>query len=402
MAPSSAPAVAPPPLPDGARSVASRRDRASDSDLAQFQVSEQTRTYPCKQCGSQLRFDPAAQCLLCPSCGAKFEIVIDKSRHMVEHDLASTMRDLRQVMAAANAQPQLTGKEIVCQNCGGHTVFSGSITATKCPYCATPIQRDDVQNAPARLPIDGVLPFQVSEDVGRKVIEEWINNRWFAPNEFKKYRELGSFTSIYASYFTYDADTETEYSGQRGDTYTVVVGNGDNQRTETRVRWSYRAGVVRNNFDDIAELANTGFDAKRVRDLEPWPTQNATPYTPEFLAGHMARTYDNDAGEVLPAAKSRMEAEIELTVRSDIGGDQQRISQLSTAWHSLSYKYVLLPIWLLTVIYQGQAFQVFINGITGEVQGDRPYSKIKIAFATVIAIIIVIAAFIVFRKVRSV
>lgn len=323
------------------------------------------------------------------------------NRRIVEHDLASTMHDLRRAMAIANASPQLAGKEIVCQNCGGHTVFSGSITATKCPYCATPIQRNDVQNAPARLPIDGVLPFRVSEDTGRKVIEEWINNRWFAPNEFKKYRELGSFSSVYASYFTYDADTETEYSGQRGDTYTVTVGSGDNEHTETRVSWSYRSGVVNNDFDDIAELANTGFDPKRVRDLEPWPTESATPYTPEFLAGHMARTYDNDAGAVLPAAKSRMESEIERTVRSAIGGDEQRISQMSTAWHSLTYKYILLPIWLLTVIYQGHAFQVFINGITGEVQGDRPYSKIKITIAVIIASIVLIAAFILYRKVRG-
>lgn len=311
------------------------------------------------------------------------------------------MHDLRRAMAITNASPHLAGKEIVCQNCGGHTVFAGSITATKCPYCATPIQRNDVQNAPARLPIDGVLPFQVSEDGGRKVIEEWINHRWFAPNEFKKYRELGSFSSIYASYFTYDADTETEYSGQRGDSYTVTVGSGDNEHTETRTDWTYRSGNVHNTFDDIAELANTGFDPKRVRDLEPWPTQRATPYTPEFLAGHLARTYDNDAAAVLPAAKSRMQLEIEQTVRSDIGGDEQRISQMSTAWHSLTYKYVLLPIWLLTVIYQGHAFQVFINGITGEVQGDRPYSKLKIAFATVLALIVVIGAFIIYQKARG-
>lgn len=96
-----------------------------------------------------------------------------------------------------------------------------------------------------------------------------------------------------------------------------------------------------------------------------------------------------------------MESEIGRTVRSAIGGDQQRISQMSTAWYSLTYKYVLLPIWLLTVIYQGHAFQVFINGITGEIQGDRPYSKIKIAFATVLALIVVIGAFIIYQEVRG-
>ena len=84
-----------------------------------------------------------------------------------------------------------------------------------------------------------------------------------------------------------------------------------------------------------------------------------------------------------------MEDVIEQTVRRDIGGDKQRISTLRTQWHALGYKHVLLPIWLLTVIYQQRPFQVLINGVTGEVQGQRPYSKVKIALAVLAALIVV-------------
>jgi hypothetical protein len=84
-----------------------------------------------------------------------------------------------------------------------------------------------------------------------------------------------------------------------------------------------------------------------------------------------------------------MDAEIESTIRRDIGGDEQRISSKSTTFHSLLYKHLLLPIWLLTVIYDGKPFQVFINGVTGEVQGQRPWSKVKIALAVLAAIIVI-------------
>ena len=55
-----------------------------------------------------------------------------------------------------------------------------------------------------------------------------------------------------------------------------------------------------------------------------------------------------------------------------------------------------LPLWLLTVIYSGQPFQVVINGLTGEVAGERPWSKVKLAIAITIAVLIVILAIVVY------
>ena len=93
--------------------------------------------------------------------------------------------------------------------------------------------------------------------------------------------------------------------------------------------------------------------------------------------------------ECFPEAERRMEQAIESTIRRDIGGDRQQISSKQTNYQSLTFTHLLLPIWLLTVIFQGQPFQVFINGVTGEVQGQRPWSKVKIALA-VLAVLVVI------------
>ncbi|MGI8756803.1 MAG: hypothetical protein ACR2MB_13290 [Acidimicrobiales bacterium] len=393
----------PPPLPGAPPAPDPGPLRATDgsSDLAAYQVTEATRTYPCRQCGDQLVFDITSQKLACPSCGFSADIDVSSLVAPTEHDLASAMTKLRAAMATSTA-PQVTGeKEIVCQNCGGHTTFTGSLTATRCPYCATPIQRDDIGDAPARLPVDGVLPFRVDDKTAGAELEKWINSRWFAPSEFKKYKETGSFTSIYAAYFTYDADTSTWYAGQRGDDYTVTVGSGDNRHTETRTRWSSVSGQVANDFDDLAVLANDGFDHKRVKALEPWPTATAAPFSGEFVAGHLSRTYDRDAEACLPEARAEMDATINTTICRDIGGDHQRVSEARTTFHSLGFKHLLLPIWLLTVIFEGQPFQVFINGMTGEVQGQRPWSKVKIAAAIVAAIIVIVIVLVIYGSTKS-
>jgi len=201
---------------------------------------------------------------------------------------------------------------------------------------------------------------------------------------------------VYAAYFTYDADTQTEYTGQRGEDYTVEVGSGDNKRTETRTRWYPAAGVVHETFDDLCVLANDGFQRDKVAALEPWPTATAKPFSPEYVAGHLSRTYDHDVEHCFGEASQRIDAEITSAVQSDIGGDRQRVTSQRTRYDALTFKHLLLPIWLLTVIYQGKPFQVFINGVTGEVQGERPWSKVKLALAIAAALVVVIALVIIF------
>ena len=181
----------------------------------------------------------------------------------------------------------------------------------------------------------------------------------------------------------------------------MTVGSGENQRTETRTSWSNVSGTVADVFDDLTVLANDGFDHDRVKELEPWPTQSASPFSPQFVAGHFCRTYDHDAEASFGEAQQEIEAGIEDTIRRDIGGDEQRIDRQEVAWNRLTFKHILLPIWLLTVIYEQKPFQVFINGVTGEVQGQRPWSKVKIAAAIVAAIIVLIIVLVLYNASKS-
>ncbi|MEE8602756.1 hypothetical protein [Euzebya tangerina] len=350
--------------------------------------TEDTRTYPCQVCGGELEFHIGEQRLRCPSCGTTAELA-EVTGQVVENDLRAALAAQQQRQAGHQSLVQ-GEKEIVCQNCGGHTTFTGTWTAQRCPYCATPIQRDDVHDAPERLPVDAVLPFTVDQRTAEGQLKDWVSSRWFAPTEFKEYSRAGSFQSVYTAYFTYDAETETTYRGQRGDNYTVTVGSGQNRRTETRTRWRPAAGRIQTSFDDVAVLANTGLNTRYVNRLEPWPMEQVRPFSPEFLAGHLSRTYDHTVDHCLEDAQRQMDQVITQQVRRDIGGDHQRIHHKDTRWGAMTFKHVLLPIWLLTVIYGGATYQVMINGTTGEVVGERPYSKVKIAAAVAIAILIVI------------
>ena len=73
-----------------------------------------------------------------------------------------------------------------------------------------------------------------------------------------------------------------------------------------------------------------------------------------------------------------MAVEIRLTVRRDIGGDHQRIHSLRTQYDNIRFKHILLPVWMSAYRFKDRVYRFLVNGRTGEVQGERPWSWVKI------------------------
>ena len=78
---------------------------------------------------------------------------------------------------------------------------------------------------------------------------------------------------------------------------------------------------------------------------------------------------------------------IQSDVRHDIGGDEQRIDAVDTDWSDETFKHILLPVWMAAYRYRGKSFRFVVNAQTGEVQGERPWSAWKIAFAVLLVLI---------------
>src|SRR5262249_41719084 len=97
------------------------------------------RTFPCQKCGADLTFDPRQQELACPCGGNMQPIALPDGGEVVEQDLEAAL----QACATHRKEEQgLAGgtQEVHCASCGGTVQFVGTLTATACPYCATPIE----------------------------------------------------------------------------------------------------------------------------------------------------------------------------------------------------------------------------------------------------------------------
>lgn len=370
------------------------------------------RTFPCDGCGADLEFHIGAQSLKCPFCG--FDKPLEApSGPVVERDYAATVERMRAQYStrsgeslgegdSAPASSSLSAaREVGCPTCGACVLFNGALTSTDCAYCGSPLQRDQVHTSGDRIRVDGVLPFSVPRAGAHKALSEWVQARWFAPNEFKRYGTNGKFAGMYFPFFTFDSMTATSYAGARGVAYRVRVGSGKHARMERRIRWTPVTGKFQYFFDDVLVCAAKVAHDKLLRRLEPWPLGGARAFDPALLAGYAAFTYDLPLEDGFGQARARMERALREQACRRIGGDAQRIVRLRATYHATTYKHLLLPAWILVYRFRGKAYQVVINAATGRVSGERPYSVWKIACAAVLVAVLVAGGYFAVQLPRS-
>lgn len=380
--------------------------------------------YPCESCGASLRFQPGQQELVCDHCGHRQRIGDGPTRaparqstggadgedallsdpstgRALQWDAGHKAPDLAEIplekgltLDARSADIVAEIRTLSCPNCGAKIEADPDRHASACPFCATPVVTDT--GATRLIKPQGVLPFVLTEAQARAALEDWMGGLWFAPSGLVAYARRGrQMTGVYSPFWTFDAETRSEYSGQRGDAYYETVWvtqnvNGRQQRVAQqvrRVRWSRAQGRVARDFDDVLVLASSSLPRRFTDGLTPWDLSHLAEYRPDYLAGFTAEGYTIPLPEGHKIARQEMAGVIAMDVRRAIGGDEQRVEQIRTDFSDETFKHILLPVWTAAYKYNGKSYRFIVNGQSGRVQGERPYSVWKIAFAVILALL---------------
>jgi len=338
------------------------------------------REFPCETCGASLTFHIGVQRLKCSYCGHEKALGFQAGARIEENDLEAAL----QGMAARRSGTSPGDGSATCSGCGATTVFTGSLTSSTCAYCGSPLQRQGVHESKERIPVDGLLTFQVERQAAQESLRKWVRSRWLAPGAFKQRGVEGRFEGVYMPYFTFDAMTTTEYRGRRGEHYYVETGSGSDKKRERRTRWYDASGVFQRFFDDLLIPALRSLPEALLRKLEPWALERLVPFSPDALAGKAAHTYEVSLAEGFRETRARIEAALTGDVKQRIGGDEQRIDEMRTAYEALTYKHLLLPVWMLAYRHAQRTYRVVVNASTGEIHGERPWSWVKIGLLVVV------------------
>jgi len=352
----------------------------------------------CVDCGALLKFAPGTNHLTCDYCGAANEIAAAKNTVVLERDfnsflkLSTSKEDLKEVHT------------VKCDGCGAQTTFKPNTVSDDCAFCGTSLVIEN-SSRQAIIKPESILPFKVDQKSAFGHFGKWIKGLWFVPNDLKKYaNNIEKLKGVYIPYWTYDCRTISNYTGEQGinrreiEHYTEEV-NGrtvSKTRTVTVTDWYPAAGKVNCYFDDMLTIASNSLPENYARKLEPWDLKNLIPFDEKYLSGFVTESYQIGLKEGFEKVKPRTEQTIRSTIIKDIGGDDQKIISVDTDYHNIKFKHTLLPIWISAYRYKGKVYRLMINGRTGEVQGERPYSWVKITLTIVGVVAAIGAVFVLF------
>ncbi len=335
----------------------------------------------CPACGGTLDFDPKTGELMCTYCNA----IVD-----IEDDAKERARELDFNMAE-NAENRDWGAEkraVICKNCGAETIYDAEAVSGECPYCGSnQVMEAGGENIMAP---GGVCPFTVTKESAAGSFLSWIKKRIFCPSAAKKAAKAGHMHGIYLPYWTFDAKTHTFYTARYGK--ERVVRRGKNE-TKIVIDWYHTRGSYNKFINDELVCATTNHDRAMLRGIEPFDTENNLVYKPEYIAGFASERYSLGLRDAWEKAKVEIErgidSDVENKVRNEHNTTHVDSVRISVSYGNMTYKYLLLPIWLSTYTYKGKVYKFMVNGRTGRVSGKYPISPLRVAIAVLLGLCVV-------------
>ena len=158
---------------------------------------------------------------------------------------------------------------------------------------------------------------------------------------------------------------------------------GDIEYTETSTYHVERDGTM--EISGLAENALKKADRELLESVQPYRLEERKPFSYGYLSGFQAEKRDVEQKEVEEELKGERNAMVKNVLQNE-ASEYGSLEQERVSVHSVSeqWKYVLLPVWLLTYPGgDGKIYYFAMNGQTGKINGEFPMEKGKAVFAAV-------------------
>ncbi len=333
-----------------------------------------TLTYKCPSCGAPLTYDGAEQELHCASCGNRFEAETVRQVAEIESgDAPGEQADWDMPEASFTREEAARTRAFSCSSCGSELITDETTVATNCAFCGSPSIIPSQFTDETRP--GSVIPFKIRKDEATKLFHDYFKGKKLIPNLFLRGRnQIDEIRQLYVPYWLFScrADARMSFNG----TQVSSSRSGKYLVTRTRHFLIHRAGTL--DFSALPVDANSKLSNDITESIEPYDPGGAIPFSPETLSGAMANRADVDAAQCRQRANERVRSTTEQAFRDTVRG------YASVTPRSASVRIgegaaepVLFPVWIITTKKENRTYTFAINGQTGELTCDIPYSKAK-------------------------
>jgi DNA-directed RNA polymerase subunit RPC12/RpoP len=337
-------------------------------------IAKPKEIFLCPKCGGHLEFNLQVNALVCQYCGYIRE---PEERSAADDEQVMALM-LPTEMGHRWAVSQL---QMICGQCGAHSLWPKGQAAAECPYCGSG-QLIESNETKGLVDPQAIAIMQIDEREATQKISEWLGKGWTKPDDLKESAQKSLLRPAYYPFWTFDGTLDIHWSCD------INEGSSD------RPRWVGQSGVEFEMFDDVLIPGLTSLKFKDLNKLGQFYLKDVVEFNPDYLAGWPALTYDRPLSKATLLAREQIVRKVrrELHQRVLPGRQKRDLNPGGVNWSDMTYKHVLLPVWIGKYRYKGNEYSIMVNGQTGNVTGEKPKDSLKTLgiIVSVIATIIVL------------
>ncbi len=344
-----------------------------------------SQAYRCEKCGGSLEFDIRQQNLVCTSCKTVRTVVKTPAA-----DQAEQLMDPALMGSLAHRWPQ-EWQRVTCSQCGSVILRSQGQQSDCCPYCASN-RLVIAENRAAWIMPQVIGVMQIDGEEAQRRARDWLGKGWLAPDSLGEQASRLQLRPAYFPFWTFDGTLLFPWNCEV------------NEGSERSPRWVQRSGEEFEMFDDILVPGIKAMQLKELQSIEPFGLKELLAFSTDFLPGWNALMYDFPMAEASLRAREKvvLQARRGLYSRIEPGREKRNISFGAGKWSDMTYKQILLPLWVGVYTYRGKSYRLLVNGQNGKVGGTKPVDNLNLALLILVGLVLLaVLVFLIMVFVRS-
>lgn len=328
--------------------------------------------YKCPACGAALKFDAEKQDFICEYCDSVFK----------EEDFFKADESLNVDAVKAEERENLENAVLyICPSCGAQVVTDETTAATTCYYCSNPVVLSGELSG--ELKPDFIIPFKIDKEGAIKKFKELCSKKKFLPKDFIADSRLEEIKGVYFPYWYIDCQTNGYVNATSKQVRSWTV--GDMRHTETTVIGHYRQGNM--SVINMPEAALKNKDKDILKYVCPFESGDFVPFSMSYLSGYFAERRNIESEEIKGQVAEKIKGFSREKLVSSINSTAVSVKNSGINVGNLSWRYNLLPVWVLNYKHKDKNYIYALNGQTGKVYGELPVcnKKLGVLFGAVAA-----------------
>ena len=247
---------------------------------------------------------------------------------------------------------------VQCNSCGGSVVYDAELEASRCIFCGS-TEMGTPEDTSGDIPVpDAALKIHVDASRADEQYREWATASWWTPSELRNVQIELKMMFIPAWWIR--GEVESHWSG-------LVPAATKSGKMPT-------SGIAKGIFEDMVP-ASQGISAEELEELNPFHQIDQGPWSAEDQAHpfELPALSQEGAQKWLHQRLSQVHIQV---IRSD---NHLLSGVASSSVEEADTKLYMLPIYIGAFRFRERAWRFVINAQTGEVVGEPPVDRVKVA-----------------------